>query len=281
MSSNLLKQFYTVVQEDEKRVIDPNELLQRRREERARVQHIEGEGEGGFAAGLDAREISVEEMGESGGNVLKAQEDIRQMLEQAREDAEAILAQAREEAALLNDQAHARAEEEKAGILAEAKQQGYAEGLRKAQAEEQKLRQTYQEKERQLEEFYQGQIDGLESQLVAVITGIYEHIFHVELSASRDILTYLISATMKKVDGGREFLIHVSKEDYPYVSMQKKQLLAGAVSAGCSVETVEDLTLAKNECLIETENGIFDCGLGTQLAELKQKLTLLSWSGED
>ena len=254
-------------------------LLQRRREERAWQQRVEDAD--GFAAGLDAQEISVDEMGESGGNVLKAQEDIRQMLDQAREDAEAILAQAREDAAALNDQAHAQAEEEKAGILAEAKQQGYAEGLRKAQAEEQKLRQSYQEKERQLEEFYQSQLDGLESQLVAAITGIYEQIFQVELSSNRDILTYLISATMKKVDGGREFLIHVSKEDYPYVSMQKKQLLAGAVSAGCSIETVEDLTLAKNECLIETENGIFDCGLGTQLAELKQKLTLLSWSGEE
>ena len=279
MSSNLLKQFVTVVQEDEKRVIDVNALLQRRREERAWQQRVEDAD--GFAAGLDAQEISVDEMGESGGNVLKAQEDIRQMLDQAREDAEAILAQAREDAAALNDQAHAQAEEEKAGILAEAKQQGYAEGLRKAQAEEQKLRQSYQEKERQLEEFYQSQLDGLESQLVAAITGIYEQIFQVELSSNRDILTYLISATMRKVDGGREFLIHVSKEDYPYVSMQKKQLLAGAVSAGCSIETVEDLTLAKNECLIETENGIFDCGLGTQLAELKQKLTLLSWSGEE
>ena len=279
MSSNLLKQFATVVQEDEKRVIDVNALLQRRREERARQQRVEDSD--GFAAGLDAQEISVDEMGEAGGNVLKAQEDIRQMLDQAREDAEAILARAREDAAALNDQDHAQAEEEKAGILAEAKQQGYAEGLRKAQAEEQKLRQSYQEKERQLEEFYQSQLDGLESQLVAAITGIYEQIFRVELSSNRDILTYLISATMKKVDGGREFLIHVSKEDYPYVSMQKKQLLAGAVSAGCSIETVEDLTLAKNECLIETENGIFDCGLGTQLAELKQKLTLLSWSGEE
>ena len=48
-------------------------------------------------------------------------------------------------------------------------------------------------------------------------------------------------------------------------------------SPSSSIEIVEDNTLSKNECLIETENGVFDCGLGTQLAELKQKLMLLSY----
>ena len=56
MSSNLLKQFVTVVQEDEKRVIDVNALLQRRREERAwqqRVVYADC-----FAAGEDAGAVS-------------------------------------------------------------------------------------------------------------------------------------------------------------------------------------------------------------------------------
>ena len=114
-----------------------------------------------------------------------------------------------------------------------------------------------------------------------VITDIYQHIFHVELKSYREILAHLISSTLRKIDGGHDFMVHVSKEDYPYVNMQKKQIMAGAVSANCNVEVVEDLTLAKNECLIEAESGIFDCGLGTQLSELKQKLMLLSWSKED
>lgn len=112
------------------------------------------------------------------------------------------------------------------------------------------------------------------------ITGIYEHIFHVELNSYREILTYLISTTMRKIEGNRNFIIHVSKEDYPYVSMQKKQIAAGATASNSSVEVVEDLTLGKNECLVETEGGIFDCGLGTQLKELGQKIRLLSYEKE-
>ena len=63
--------------------------------------------------------------------------------------------------------------------------------------------------------------------------------------------------------------------------MQKKQIMAGTVSGNCNVDIIEDMTLAKNECMIETDNGIFDCGLGTELSELKQKLVLLSWSKEE
>ena len=111
------------------------------------------------------------------------------------------------------------------------------------------------------------------------ITGIYEHIFHVDLHSYREVLCYLISTTMRKSEDNRSFLIHVSKEDYPYVSMQKKQFSAGAVAPNATVEIVKDITLGKGECLIETEGGIFDCGLGTQLSELRQKLKLLSYEG--
>ena len=57
----------------------------------------------------------------------------------------------------------------------------------------------------------------------------------------------------------------------------RKQIAAGTVAPGSTIDIVEDNTLSQNECLIETENGIFDCGLGTQLSELKQQLVLLSY----
>ena len=39
----------------------------------------------------------------------------------------------------------------------------------------------------------------------------------------------------------------------------------------------EDATLEKNECMIETGNGVFDCSLGTQLEALNEELRLLSY----
>lgn len=278
MSSNLVKQFFMTLPEDkEKLVIDNNDRIRRRLEELSRG---EGNPEGGFVSGLAIADV-IETPEDATGNVIKAQDEAKELLEQSRAEAEELRAQAQAEAERILEEARAQAQAEKQQVLEQAKQQGYMEGMSRAQAHEGAMEQEYQEKARLLEEEYEQQIEMLEPNLVEAITGIYEHIFHVELSSYREILTSLISDVLHKLDGSRSFIIHVSKDDYAYVNMQKKQMLTGAVSESVSVDVVEDATVGRNECMIETENGIFDCGLGTQLSELKKRLRLLAWSREE
>lgn len=280
MSRGLVKQIYTVVQSDEKRIIDTNALIQQRL---GALHAKDGSGDG-FVSGLDAESVEVASDGEGSAgaesNVIKAKEDVGRLMEEAQANSQEILENARQEAERIREEARAEAEREKANILENARKQGYAEGNNRAQTEGEAARQEYLKKEKQLEDQYQQKLEELEPQMVDTITQIYEHIFHVELQSNRDILTYLISNTLRKIDGERDFIIHVSKEDYPYVNMQKKQMLAGAVSANSNVEIIEDMTLTKNECMIETDSGIYDCGLGTQLEELRKKLMLLAWQKE-
>lgn len=270
LSRNLVKQmFMTIPQEENKRVIDNNALIRKR-------IGISSAPEG-FVSGLAAEVVEVSGDDE-GANIIKAREDVDALMEQAREDAEAILSDARTEAIHIREDARAQANIEKNQILAQAHQQGYEDGRSQAQEQVAAIEREYQEKARQLEAEYQQQIDVLEPQFIDTITGIYEQVFHVDLGSYREVLVHLISAAIRRLEGNHEFMIHVSKEDYPYVSMQKKQALAGAVSAGCSIDVVEDSTLNKNECMIETEGGIYDCGLDTQMTELRRRLQLLSWS---
>lgn len=271
LSRNLVKQMYMVAQEEEKRVIDNNALV------RKRIGELSS---GEFVSGLGAETLDVS-LEEGSGNVIKAREDANAVLEQARNEAQTILNEARTSAIHMQEQAIAKAETEKTQILSQARQQGYEEGLSKAKAEIEAKEREFQEKARQIEEAYQQQIDVLEPQFIDTITGIYEYIFHVELGAYRDILVHLISTTIRKLEGSHDFMIHVSREDYPYVSMQKKQMLSGSVSGNCNVDVMEDGALEKNQCMIETESGIYDCGLGTQLSELTRKLRLLSWSKQN
>ena len=282
MSSNLLKRGYTNIQQDEKRVINTNELVAKRIQELTeKMQKAENEG---FVSGLTAPSVEVEALLNDGddenvqqSNVIKVRDEANRLLEEARKEADSIIEQAKLHAMQLERDAKARAEQERMQMLDQAKQQGMQEGMEQAAKEAEKERQELKTLRKQLEEEYQQMVDELEPQFVDTITGIYEHIFHVELRSYREVLTYLISTTMRKIEGNRDFMIHVSKEDYPYISMQKKQIAADATAPNSSVEEVEDLTLSKNECLIETEGGIFDCGLGTQLSELRQKLKLLSY----
>ena len=59
--------------------------------------------------------------------------------------------------------------------------------------------------------------------------------------------------------------------------MQKKVLEAAATHPDSIVEVIEDISLSKNQCFIETDGGIFDCGLDTELTELSNKLKVLSY----
>ena len=276
MSSNLLKRGFTQLVEEDARVINTNDLVAKRiRELAAKMQQDEGTG---FISGLAADKVEAlvtdtgdgEENPQTSGNVIKAGEDLQKLKEEAEAEAQKIIEDAKAKAESILADARAQAEAQKADALEQARRQGQQEA--KAEAER-------AEAQRAADAEYQKRMDELEPQFVDTITGIYEHIFDVDLHSYREVLCYLISATMRKTEDNRSFLVHVSKEDYPYVSMQKKQIMAGATAPNSTVEIVEDMTLGKGECMIETESGIFDCGLGTQLSELRQKLKLLSYEG--
>lgn len=286
LSRNLVKQMYIAAPKEDTRVIDSNELVERRLREL--VPKKEKPDTDGFVAGLNAERIEVlpedqvsdaAQESEIGQEI--ASEEAQKILEQAAIDAQARIADAQTEAEQIRKEARRQAEEEKLQILEQARHQGYDEGYANAQAEAESLRQEYAQKEQQLEEFYQRKIDELEPQFVDAISDIYEHILGVGLGDQREILAHLISNTIRKIEGSHSFIIHVSKEDYPFVSMQKKQLMAGAAAGNSTVEVVEDITMGQSECTIETDGGIFDCGLGTQLTELKKKLMLLAYSREE
>ncbi len=285
LSSNLLKGFYINHNDNastEKYIIDTNELAKKRLELIASsLQKKEKVGStGGFVEGLNAEKVELlfadEESAEP--SVIKAQaREPEELLADAKQEAEMIIANANARAESILAEAKRQAQQSLVQSVEEGRKQGYKEGTDKAKNELEQMKEQLRDKEAQLDVQYQKQLHAMEPELVDVITGIYEHIFHVELRSYREILTHLISTTMRKIDGSRDFIIHVSKEDYPFVSMQKKQLAAGVGSSGSNVEVIEDMTLSRNQCLIETESGIFDCGLGTQMHELRQRLQLLSY----
>ena len=280
MSSNLVKQKYMVVSEDEsKRVIDNNERMRRRLEI---IQETLGNtGTGGFVSGLAAEVVEVlPEDAWDESNVVKGSEDASALLEQAGRDVESMLSDAQAECTRMIEEAKARAEQEKVNILEQAKKQGYDAGMAQATAKERALEQEYRQRMQELENDYARQIETLEPQLVDVITDVYQHIFDVELSGYREILLHLINQTIHKAEGGRSFLVHVSKDDYAYINERKEQLLA-TLGDSWKIDVIESSVLGEGQCMIETENGIYDCGLGTQMEELKKKLMLLAWSKEE
>ena len=130
-----------------------------------------------------------------------------------------------------------------------------------------------------MQAFYEQQMAVLEPQFVDALTGIYEKIFEVDLENRREVVVTLLRNTMKKLDGCKNFLLHVSPADYAYVKAHKEDLLSEAIQEGTVIDIVEDGMIRESECTIETVNGIYDCGLGTQMEGLRKRLALLSYNG--
>ena len=266
--SNLLKRIYTLVNEDA-RVIDSNTLAEEKISLNLpnMITPLPAD-EDGFAQGLAAEVLEIipdEDGGEYMAGVPEAAEpSVEELREQALFEIEKMKSEAQ---ALLSNERH--------NVLEAAKRQGYEEGYAAAMQEFEAKKQQLENERRSLEQQYEEQLAVLEPQFVDTLTAIYEQIFGIELVDCKSIITHLISSAMRRIDGGRNLIVHVSREDYSYVNMHRKNLEEG-MPAG-SFEVVEDITLSQNEALVETDSGIVDCSLGTQLAELNKKLRLLSF----
>jgi flagellar assembly protein FliH len=280
------------VESDKTRIIDSNakaeERLKEIAAELAKKCGEEPDFVDGFTKGISAVDVS-ELVGDNEGNVIGGAGGDKPPTA-ASED---IIAEAKSQIEAMKSEAVTQIEQERVKAIEEGKSQGYEEGIELGKSEgyeqghqeglnsvnqmREELSAQMEGRKRQLENDYQQRIRELEPKFINTLTGIYEHIFHVSLKNSKDLIVYLIQNTMRNIEGNGMYLVHVSKEDFPFASMQKKELVKGTNISLDSIELLEDATLSKNECMIETGNGVFDCSLGTQLEALNEELRLLSY----
>lgn len=293
LSRNLYKSSWVVVSNDEKCVIDSNSRLERRIEEleelrRARMNVPTGYGEEGedgeaqFVSGLGGEELDAllaDHAEGAEGSIIKAgaPQEKGPDLEEIKAQAQAMLDDAQAQIDEMRAAAEQEIERQRRQAVEEGNRQGYEVGHQQGMAELDDMKQALMIEKRQLEEEYDRMIENLEPRFIDTITEVYSHIFGIELADNRDILVHLIDATLRQVESSRTFIVHVSQEDYPFVNMQKQELTETATAGKGIVEIIEDIALGQGACLIETDGGIFDCGIDTQLQALNNKLRVLSF----
>ncbi len=229
----------------------------------------------GMDMGEQASEQLVEEVPQI--NLEEIQAQIDEQLRMADEQAQQIIADANAKA----DEIIKQAESMRDQAIEEGRQAGYNEGFKQGEVEAEQLKadaanEIEQEKQK-LQSDFQQLISSIEPDMVEALTSIYEHVFHVEFKENKDIILHLIKTTLGKMESGVDIIIHISSDDYDLVSDEKLSLEEAMASPNSNLEIVEDPLLKENECIIESEGGVFDCSLGVELSELARKLKLLSY----
>jgi len=314
LSSNVVKSFHTIKESSTPRVIDGNiavgEII-----ERLKNEAIAGEGtheyewnelgasgsesSGDFSEflnGLDEKSLDMlvgTDEGEAGdgesssGNVLKANilaeaTSVRErMLAEVETERKRLMEEANADAMMVKNLAAEEIARDKSMATEMGRQEGYEAGMQQANQELEQMKAQLEMERTHLEREYEDLMFDLEPQFVRHITNIYEKVFQMELSDKKDIVLNVLQNAMQKIEGTKNYIVHVSKEDYSFVNERKNILVEATMAADVIVDIVEDMTMRQGDCMIETANGIFDCGIDTQLSAIKKRLVLLSYNGRD
>lgn len=275
--SNLLKRS-SVINKDE-RVIDYNDLIKKKIQTIMESKHNEMDADG-FINGLHAD--VVEELISDDGtadaltdDAAMGEQQAAASLENANAEAERII----EEARLQAEQIIADANKNADAAFEEAKQNGYYEGNEKAQEEmnikQAQLEAEFDNKRKELEQEYNNLKESIEPELVEVITDVFRKVTGVVAEDNQKIILHLINDVMHNADGSRDYVIKVSPDDYKFLVNNQGKIYC-AMSREVNIDIVEDATLERNQCMIETNTGIFNCSLDIELNNLIKNIKLLS-----
>ena len=285
--SNLFKAGFVSFDQSDARIIDNNDLSNRKIEayqerelkrQRTRMMQEEGYEEGesveNFVPGIGLEQIDqlTQDQNMLGSfpdpqfdmEAMQAEIDLK--LQQAQEQAEMIISDAQQQAEMIKNQA-----------MEQGRQEGYDAGYQEGLASVEEIKQETLQKQEELDKEYQQIVDELEPEMVDVLTQIYEHVFGVDLRDDKGIILHLLKNTLSRIEPGNDLIVHISSDDYDEVMEEKESIDACISSPSTTMEIIEDPLLKTNECMIESDSGVFDCSLGVELSELTRKLKLLSF----
>ena len=234
--------------------------------------------EGGFSEGLGGLGSVGEGEHVIGGDPA---EEAKAIIDNANAEAERIIEEAKLTAAKMKEEAEALAGHIKEDAKNKGYQAGYTDASNRVSQEYFDKKEALDKEKQELEELYQKKFNEMEPVLVETITDVYEHVLKTDLKMHKSIAGHLVASALRNIEGARSFLIHISKDNYDYVNSRKNLLEEAAKVPGSVIEIMEDISLPPDSCMIETDGGIFDCSLGTELSELSTKLRLLSYSRDE
>jgi flagellar assembly protein FliH len=233
-----------------------------------------------FVPGLFAstvEEIPVDEQEELMKNQLLMQEVILREQPDAlvTEKAAAIIEEAKEEVNRIIEDARSEAFACAEQIKKDAYTTGYQEGYEKAMKEFEILKKNNETEKQQLAVEYEKKVREFEPIFAYLLIAYIKRFTGVILDDKKDIILYLLEQELLNIESSKVYLIHVSREDFEMVH-SKKHEIAWKVNDSAEIEIIEDRTLTRAQCLIETDSRVIDCSLDVQLKNLVHDLKLLA-----
>ncbi len=270
IDSNELSQEF--VNQKEKELIAQQKLLQRQK----RIEEMQNSG-AEIPEGMDAEEfqnLSDSIMGIEDEPAISTAEK-EKILEEAKQEAEKIISNARVEADFLIEKANTDATAIKQLAAQEGQRDGYNAGTQQAALELAEEKARLDEQLAAIKRDYENKALSMEKDVVDVCCDVFSKVFMAELSGLKPVLFHLIDNALMNIEPSRQLQIRVNETNCEYIKERKEQILE-RVGSEAVVDIISDPTLLESQCIIETDGGLFDCSIDTELDELIRRIKVLS-----
>lgn len=220
--------------------------------------------------------FSVDENGEPFFEELREEEEAEEEAPlQTEEEKQRILDAANEEAQSIMDKAKEEADALFLHTRDEAVQQGYTDGLNKAREENEQKQKSLDVQADALEENYRQKEASLEKEVLDAVLSVVQKAFSIEYGDDEDLLLKLVDDCINHADSVKELLIRVNEKNYTLLTSKREEII-DKVGEGVSVEFAKDPLLSDGQCMIETDGGVYDVSIDTELKNLIKRIRLLT-----
>jgi len=182
--------------------------------------------------------------------VFDASRKARGLLENAQREAESLVQKAKSESAGIRQQAKE-----------EGFEKGFSEGLEKFQGN---ILET--------NEKYAALANSAESELLGLCMGIAHKILKQELRTHPDAIVAVVREAIAPMSRKKMLTIRVNPQDRAILQGHRAELMDALMGSG-QIQFVADADIGQGGCLVETEHGIVDARLETEMNILSRLIT--------
>ncbi|NLO89027.1 MAG: hypothetical protein GX088_01635 [Clostridia bacterium] len=207
---------------------------------------------------------------------LAAEREREEILSRARKEAEELIKKAQEEASQIIEMAREQEKE----IFKEAEERGYGEGYRKgfekameeAREEADRIRSKAFKVLKEAEDRRKELIISAEGEVVDLCLAIASKVVHAHAEEHRETVVRMVRDALERLASAKHYSIIVNPKDAELLHQYIDELSRHA-SANAHIHILEDESVGIGGCKVETEMGLLDATLESQLDEIRKFLS--------
>ena len=178
---------------------------------------------------------------------------VESLLDEANRQAEKVIMAAEQQANDILERARARSEK----IKNSAEEQGYRQGIKKAEAEAGEIRRQAQEVLRQTEADRRKTMENMEREITSLAVEIAEKMLAIQLELDQDIIIKAALEAIKLVKDRERVTFYVNPGDMG-IYIAHKQQLERTLPDRAVLSFIADPEVNPGGCLVDTDQGLVD-----------------------